>query len=411
MTHICDADTGVVRPAVTSAEQAQGTAPTVVQDMRQLFDNRDIHAVTIATPNHWHCLAAIWAMQAGKHVYVEKPLSHNVCEGRRCVEVARAHRQDCARSACSRAAPREFATPLTWVHERRPRRGASGSRPVLQTPDQHRPWSGHGAEHLQLQPLVRPGAQIVRINRQRLHYEWHWQWDFGNGDIGNQGPHQMDIARWALGKNEMPNAVLSVGGRFGYTDDGETANSQIAWYDYGDKQLIFEVRGLVTGNLRGIQIGAIVYGTNGYLVVTQDPMRAIAYDLDGHETRRFTAGGNHFNNWINAIRANRQQDVTASPLDGHLTASLSHIANISHRLGRPQPFEPRQNTFPDSSNAQNSLLMMEEHLAANGVNLANTNLTVGRYLTMNREESFANDKEAIRHLTREYRGDFVVRPA
>ncbi|HYV39624.1 MAG TPA: Gfo/Idh/MocA family oxidoreductase, partial [Gemmataceae bacterium] len=387
--------------------ERQGAAPAVVQDLRRVMDNRDIHAVTIATPNHWHCLAAIWAMQAGKHVYVEKPLSHNIWEGRRCVEVARATNKMCQVGMQTRSSP-GVRDAIQFIREGgigqvrvarglcyKPRGSIGRGNGTVPGTCDYNLWCGPAPQ--------RP------LNRQRLHYDWHWQWDFGNGDIGNQGPHQLDVARWALGKNELPRAVQSVGGRFSYTDDGETANTQVAWFDYGEQQLIFEVRGLTTPRLRGIDIGAIIYGTTGYAVITQ-PATARVYDLDGNLTRTFNAPETHFANWISAIRSGRREDLHADVLEGHLSASLAHLANISYRLGTARPFEPRQNIFGDSANAQNTMVLMEEHLAANNVNLANTNLMVGRRLTVDpTNENFPQENAATNAmLTREYRTGFVV---
>jgi predicted dehydrogenase len=407
VTHICDVDTAVVGNAVTTVRNRQGSAPTVVQDLRRVMDNRDIHAVTIAAPNHWHCLAAIWAMQAGKHVYVEKPLSHNIFEGRRCVEVARATNKICQVGMQTRSSPAVHEA-IQYIRDGhlgqvRLARGlcyksrtsiGQGQGTVPNTVD-YNLWCGPAPN--------RP------LNRRRLHYEWHWQWDFGNGDIGNQGPHQMDVARWALGKNELPRAVQSVGGRFGYTDDGETANTQVAWFDYGEQQILFEVRGLNTPSLRNAKVGTIIYGTNGYMVVLQSSP-VYLYDLDGNLVRTFQARDTHFENWISAIRSGRHQDLKADVLEGHLTAALSHLANISYRLGRPQPFEPRQTIFGDSVEGQNTMVLMEEHLAANRVALNNTNLIVGRRLTVHpTNENFPGDEEANRLLTRPYREGFEVR--
>jgi len=410
VTHICDADTAVVRQAVSSAQNAQnGVAPTVVQDIRRIMDNRDIHAVTIAMPNHWHSLAAIWAMQAGKDVYVEKPVSHNVWEGRRLVEVARATNKVCQAGTQSRGSS-GLRQAMQVLHEGRllgrvlVSRGlcyktrnsiGNGVGTVPSTCD-YNLWCGPAPQR----PLA----------RQRLHYDWHWQWDFGNGDIGNQGIHEMDKARWGLNKNELCRAVQSVGGRFGYTDNGETPNTQVTWFDYGDQQLIFEVRGLRTPSLRGASVGNIYYCTNGYMVVP-NYTTATAFDLDGNQLQRWSGGDNHYGNWISAVRSRRWQDLHGEVLEGHLSSALCHLANISYRMGENRPFEPRQNVFGDSANAQNTMVMMEEHLAENGVNLRSANLKVGPRLTVHpTNENFPGNEAANRMLTREYRAGFVVPP-
>jgi predicted dehydrogenase len=409
ITHICDVDSAVVQRAVNAVQNAQGgAAPAVVTDMRRLFENRDIHAVTVATPNHWHSLAAIWALQAGKHVYCEKPVSHNVFEGRRLVEIREQANKVCQtgtqiRSSSGSRAAIEFLHGGNLGEVRVARalcykpRGTigrhTGEVPIPASVD-YNLWCGPAPR--------RP------LNRNRLHYDWHWQWDYGNGDLGNQGIHQMDVARWGLNKNELCRAVVSVGGRFGYVDDGETANTQICWFDFGDKQLIFEVRGLRTPAKRGASVGNIFHCANGYLVFPSYNA-AVAYDLDGRVIRRFNGPDDHYANFCAAVRSNRQQDLNAPILQGHLSSALCHLGNISYRLGRPQPFEPRQVVFTDSANAQNTMVVMEEHLQENGVPMGTTNLIVGRRLVVHpTNENFPHDDEANGMLTRQYREGFVV---
>ena len=405
VTHVCDVDSAVVNNAMNTVNTRQGAPPTYVQDLRRLMDNRDIHAITIATPNHWHCLAAIWALQAGKHVYVEKPLSHNIFEGRRCFEVARAANKMCQVGMQTRSSP-AVREAIKYIHD-----GHLGqvklARFVLQAAGQHRSCPGDDTDHGRLQSLVRPRAESaaqppqssLRLAlavglRQRRHRQ--------------SGPAPDGYLPLGANKNELPKTVQSVGGRFSYVDDGETANTQVAWFDYGEQQILFEVRGLRTARMRGVEIGAIIYGTNGFMVVTQ-PSTALVFDLDGNQVRRFNAPETHFANWIGAIRSGRREDLNADVLEGHLTAALSHLANISYRLGRPQPFEPRQNIFGNSAEAQNTMVLMEEHLADNRVALDTTSMMVGRRLTVHpTNENFPGDEEANRMLTRPYREGFVV---
>ena len=202
ITHICDADTAVVQRAVNTVRTRQaGAEPTVVQDIRRLMEIRDIHAVTIATPNHWHSLAAIWAMQAGKDVYVEKPVSHNVWEGRRLVEVARATNRIIQAGTQSRSST-GLQQAMKFLHD-----GRLGKVLVARgLCYKRRPSIGHGngtpPATCDYNLWCGPAPQRP-LNRLRLHYDWHWQWDYGNGDIGNQGIHEMDKARWGLERNEL----------------------------------------------------------------------------------------------------------------------------------------------------------------------------------------------------------------
>jgi hypothetical protein len=241
-----------------------------------------------------------------------------------------------------------------------------------------------------------------------LHYDWHWTWDYGNGDLGNQGIHQMDVARWGLGKMELPRSVISVGGRFGYVDDGETANTQICVFDYGEAELIFEVRGLPTKGYRGANVGNVFHCTDGYLVCP-GYNNAIAYSNSGEVLRRFQGGQNHYANFVRAVRSRRREDLKADILEGHLSSALCHLGNVSYRLGRPTAFNPRTQAFGDDRQAAETLARMEEHLRDNQVPLEKTTYLLGRRLNVdNKTESFVNDDEANRHLTRQYRKGFVV---
>jgi hypothetical protein len=364
--------------------------------------------VTVATPNHWHALAAIWAMQAGKDVYLEKPVSHNVSEGRRCVDFSRSTSKICQSGTQMRSSPAvrqaiEFlqAGQLGQVrvarglcYKRRISIGRHvGEVPIPATVD-YNLWCGPAPQ--------RP------LNRRNLHYDWHWQWDYGCGDIGNQGPHQMDVARWGLGKNELARSCLSVGGRFGYVDDGQTANTQVTAFDYGDSELIFEVRGLPTDAYRGAAVGNVFHCANGYLVCTTY-QRAAAYRPNGELIRSFDGSADHFGNFIAAVRSRRHQDLNGDILEGHLSSALCHLANISFRLGTVVPCERRAGIFGNDAQATETLNRTVEHLSANRVPLDDSNLQVGRRLTINPQtETFVNDRAADAYLTREYRPGFVV---
>ena len=165
----------------------------------------------------------------------------------------------------------------------------------------------------------RPSAPF---NQNRFHYNWHWNWDYGNGDIGNQGIHQMDIARWALNKT-LPLSSLSLGGRYGYKDDGQTANTQLAIYDFGDAPLLFEVRGLPTPALMGVAVGNIIYGTEGFVAFSsEDDSAVLAFDNQGKKTKTFKGSGNHFANFLTAVRSRSQSDLNAPILEGHYSSGF-----------------------------------------------------------------------------------------
>jgi predicted dehydrogenase len=405
---ICDADQAVVGPAMTLAEKKQNKTPKYEQDIRKVLEDKTIDVVTIATPNHWHALAAIWAMQAGKDVYVEKPVSHNVSEGRKIVETARKHNRICQTGTQIRssAGVREamdylHSGKLGKVHvsrglcyKSRPSIGkVEGEQPISKTIN-YDLWSGP--------------APIKPLMRKHLHYDWHWIWDYGNGDLGNQGIHQMDVARWGLGKNELAKCVISIGGRFGYIDDGQTANTQICVFDYGDSELIFEVRGLKTDPYKNARVGNIFHCAEGYLVLGSYE-GAVAFDPNGQVIKKFGGGGDHFGNFLQAVRNRKMEELHADILEGHLSSALCHLGNTSYRLGKPQPFSQKSKAFGDDKDAYETLARMEEHLKANSVPLDATSYQVGRKLAIDsKAEKFVNDKEADALLTREYRKGFAI---
>jgi hypothetical protein len=248
------------------------------------------------------------------------------------------------------------------------------------------------------------------LTRPRLHYDWHWQWDYGNGDLGNQGIHQMDIARWGLGVSDLGQSVLSYGGRFGYEDAGETANTQVSIHDYGDKQLVFEVRGLDTEDLSGAKVGVVFYGSKGSLVLTSYEGGA-AYDQDGNVLKTFKAGGDHFDNFVRAVRSRKHEDLHADILEGHLSSALCHLGNISYRLGEELTAGQAAERLSGNKEASSTFERVAEHLAANQVDLEKTKLKFGPRLQLDTEnEVFVGEMApaANEMLTREYREHFVV---
>ncbi|HXG10243.1 MAG TPA: Gfo/Idh/MocA family oxidoreductase [Gemmataceae bacterium] len=407
---ICDVDEAVIGPAMRAAEQAQGKAPKYEKDLRKVLDDKSIDIVSIATPNHWHALAAIWAMQAGKDVYVEKPVSHNVSEGRRIVEVARKLKRICQTGTQSRSMT-GMREAIAFLHS-----GKLGKVQVARGLC-YKPRGSIGKVAGPQQPpatcdydLWCGPAPVKPVMRKRFHYDWHWQWDYGNGDLGNQGIHEMDKARWGLQKNELPRSVISVGGRFGYVDDGETANTQICVFDYGDAQLIFEVRGLKTDALRDCKVGNIFHCTEG-LLVCPNYYSGVALRPDGEVIQRFSGGtyDAHFGNFVEAVRSRKAEHLNADILEGHLSSALCHLGNISYRLGELVPFNKQTQAFGDNKEAVETFTRMVEHLKENSVPLDSTMYRLGPKLMIDpKTETFINNPAANAQLTREYRKGFVV---
>ena len=240
-------------------------------------------------------------------------------------------------------------------------------------------------------------------------------WNYGNGDLGNQGVHQMDIARWVLGEKELAPMAFSIGGRLGYEDDGETPNTQIIFQEYKKAPLIFEVRGLPakTGvekmdHYHGASIGVVADCENGRLVIPSYE-EAIVYDKDDKEIKRWKAGGDHFGNFIKAIRSRKHTDLVADAEEGHISAALCHTANISYRLGKKESSDKIRDAIKNDKDATEALGRMEEHLAANDVDCKKTPVTLGAVLKMDvKGERVIDNAAANKMLTREYRKPFVV---
>jgi predicted dehydrogenase len=421
ITTVCDCDEAVIGSAMSRIEKAQGKAPKFEKDIRKVIENKDIDIVSIATPNHWHALMAVWAMENGKDVYCEKPATHNVREGAIMTAAARKNKRICQVGTQSRSNP-GMRDAIAYVqsgklgkvdlaiglcYKPRPSIGkVDGEQKPPATMD-YDLWCGPA-------PLTMPKR---KTGNGTVHYDWHWIWDFGNGDLGNQGVHEMDKARWGLGKTTMPNAVFSLGGRFGYIDDGETANTQLCVFDYTDAKMIFEVRGLPTEGYKGAKVGNIWVGSEGYLVCPSYSS-GVAYDKAGKEVAKFAGGGDqlHFDNFVKAVRSRKVEDLNCDIAEGHLSASLCHLANISYRLGTETPLGKDKNVkVSDDKNVNEFAERMAEHLRTNKVDLEKT---VGRF-----GPSFDVDTktEALRHrdkaladkankmLFRDYRKGFELK--
>jgi predicted dehydrogenase len=394
---LCDVDEAILDKRASELS-AENIAVAKHVDVRRLLEEKDLDAITIATPNHWHALMAIWACQAGKDVYVEKPVSHNVWEGRKLVEAATKYGRIVQAGTQTRSdeALLELAREVRagklgrilrargFCYKRRESIGrVAGPQPI--PPGVH-------------YDLFCGPAPLEPLRRSQLHYDWHWSWATGNGDIGNQGIHEMDVCRWMLGEEGLPPRAFSVGGRFGYVDDGETPNTQIAVLDYQKAPILFEVRGLPrkTGvgyedQYRGVRIGYVIEGEDASFVGGGGG--GWIHDRDGRKVKQLSSegGGGHMENFVQAVRSRRPQDL-AAPIEGaHVSSALCHLANISHRLGTAVPMadvKARETARPDVSEALDRLAA---HLGDNGVDLAQTPPVLGPALELvPDEERFAS---------------------
>ena len=339
---LCDVDSQIL---AARAQEHFGGKVDKHADYREVLDRKDVDAVCLATPNHWHALGAVWACQAGKDVYVEKPVSHNIWEGRQIVTAARKYQRIVQAGTQSRSSTgtQEFMADLhggTYGKIKVARGLCYKPRESIGKVANAQDVPAHIDYNLWAGP--RTAAPVMR---RQFHYDWHWQWPYGNGDLGNQGIHEMDLCRWAIGKPELPRRVISLGGRFGYDDDGETPNTQVIILDYEPAPIVFEVRGLPDdargkrmSQYRGGQVSMVVECEAGYFVGSNG---GIFYDNDGKRVKAY-AGGlglHHHVNFIEAVRSRKSGDLHAEVTDGHLSSALCHMGNISHRLGKGIPQE------------------------------------------------------------------------
>jgi len=374
---LCDVDESVLNQRTQEMVSAGKKKPTGYTDVRKLLEDKSIDAISIATPNHWHSLMGIWACQAGKDVYVEKPCSHNIFEGRQLVKAAEKYNRIVQHGTNSRSgvAVREAVQKMREgvIGEVYMARGlcfkwrdSIGHKPEGPVPAgvDYNLWTGP--------------APLHAFTPNRFHYNWHWFWDYGNGDIGNQGIHEMDIARWGLGV-KYPTRVSAMGGHFMFDDDQQTPNTMVANFEFDEggkkKILVFEVRHWMTNHEAGIgeggkkkdsnTVGNTFYGSKGYLAIDGYGQYKTWLGKDQEPGPARTEGGNNWANFIEAVRSRKQSDLNAPIEEGYMSTVLVHLANISYRLGRTLEFD-----------AQN--------LSCKG------------------------DPEATRMFTRQYRAPFVV---
>jgi predicted dehydrogenase len=399
---LCDIDANLAPLRVNDPQlsDVETFRPGFTQDMRRVFDDRDIDAVVIAIPNQWHALAAVWALQAGKHVYVEKPSSYTIWEGRQEVEAAAKYKKIVQVGTMNRSRP-TVRDAMQFVHagglgkvymarglcfKPRPSIGKYPDGPMAPgenyaltiTSTSYEPtYDAAYLSKVDYDMWLGPAPRRP-FNRNRFHYNWHWHWDYGNGDTGNQGPHQFDVARWALNKQEHPVRVRSVGGYFGETPTSqETPDTQTTMYEYADGTVLeFATRGEFTNDEGGQKIGALVYGSKGWLWVDEagrwqsylgpKSERGPGAEQPVRPPAPAAPESRHYQNFVDAIRADNPSLLTCNILEGHLTSTLPHLANISYRVGRALTFDGKS-------------------------------------------ETFVNDREADRLLTREYRKGFELR--
>ncbi|HOW39295.1 MAG TPA: Gfo/Idh/MocA family oxidoreductase, partial [Bacteroidales bacterium] len=384
---LCDADERLFDSRLKLTVEKGSAKPKTEWDLRKVFDDKDIHAVSIVMPNHWHALATIWACQAGKHVYVEKPASYNIWEGKKMIEAAAKYKVLVQVGKNNRSNP-NVREAIKFIHD-----GGIGevfmarglcykARDSYGMSKDSEPPAGL---HYDLWLGPAPWRQY---NEKKGHYNWHWYWETGNGDTGNTGPHQLDIARWGLRKDEHPVSVYSTGGLYGLGKTGsstpgklvygdveaygkdatsqETPNTQTCSYRYKDGTLLeFETRGRYTNQegYKGVEVGNIFYGSDGYLEIAGDTWRAFrGREKDPFASSKELTGNHeadHYRNFIEAIRSGKKEDLHCEIREGVISSDLAHLANISYRVGRSVTFDGANERFVNDPEADTYLTRKE----------------------------------------------------
>jgi predicted dehydrogenase len=418
---LCDVDKTILDHEVQPFEDRHEEVAAYT-DLRKVFDDKTIDAVAIATPNHWHALATIWACQAGKDVYVEKPFSYNIWEGRQMVAAARKYGR-MVQVGTQRRSSTVLREAFQYLHSGqlgpircahalvyRARNGigkVAVPTPVPATVD-YDLWCGP--------------APKATLQRKQLHYDWHWIWSTGNGEIGNNGAHMIDICRWGLGQNQPAPRAMSVGGRFAFDDDGETPNTQIALLDYQPAPLICEIRnvraskGASMGKFRGSSGGIVIECEGGYLA--GDAAGVTLFDKQGRKIKEIRDGRkpqeleiSHMANFVAAVRSRRAEDLHAEALQGHVSTTLSHMANISHRFGTRSSPEAIAETIHAKGELAEAFQRCREYLRASDVDLAAAQAVLGPWVTWDGDQErfigpFSDQANALSQ--RAYREPFVV---
>jgi predicted dehydrogenase len=427
---LCDIDANLFAERVKKIDGIQHFAPATEKDLRRVFEDKDIDAVTVALPNHWHALAMIWACQAGKHVFVEKPCSHNIREGRRMVEAASRYGR-IVQCGFQNRSLNNVQQAIKFLHD-----GGIGEvymarglcfkarDPIGKVPDgigtgpeyKYFVWNNPGVNYdadymgrVDYDMWLGPAPKRP-FNYNRFHYNWHWNWDYGNGDIGNQGPHQFDIARWGLNKNEHPVKVSSLGGYFGPESDQQTPNTQLATFEYADGKIMqFDVRGIYTNDEAaifdaikksetvaadpnaapkiveeltkrqdGITVGNLFYGTKGWMYLND------------------TVWKTYFGRKNEPGPCSEALEESANPNDPVGSGSQGHFVNFiaALRSGKKEDLN-----CPIEAGFMSTTLP----------HLANISYRLGRTIVFDgKNEKFVADNQADKMLTRDYRRPYAV---
>jgi predicted dehydrogenase len=368
---LCDCDENRLNLAAGDVEKQSGKRPATFVDERKLLDDKSIDAVSLATPNHWHALETIWACQAGKDVYVEKPGSHNIFEGRKMVEAARKyhrivqHGTQCRSSAKIREGVQKLKEGVIG-------RVYMARAPIFKLRAGGRNQIGPAPAGMHWDRWLGPAPEApyneLAITR------WRFLKEYGNGEIGDQGVHQLDIIRWALDLDTHPAKVQSMGGNFVHKDDEDTPSNQLFACSYNNRNLLVqcETREWCTNSEAGMGIeypfvdhqnvvGIIFFGTEGYMIIPDYSSYYVFLGAKRTPGPSASVPGNpmmdtdHFRNWLAAVRSRKPSDLHAEIEEGHYSSALAHLANIAYRTGRTLTFDAKTEHFADDAEADRLL--------------------------------------------------------
>lgn len=415
---LCDPDSERLKAAMEKHFADAGEKPQTYSDIRKVLDDKSIDAICVATPNHWHALATVWACQAGKDVYVEKPCSHTIYEGQQMIAAAKKYGRVVQVGTQSRS-DSGLQNALQYIKQggigdieyirgiyynlREPIGKVSGPQQPPASVD-YTLWQG---------PV--PEAPLMR---EKLHYDWHWQWPYGNGELGNNMVHMLDLATWFLDIKDYPRRVMSVGNRFQWDDDGQTPNAQVVYYDYEPVPVICELRNLprfkgdtLADNILGLRVGIVVKGKDGQYAGYNTG--GWIYDNKGKRQKQFKGdgGGSHQQNFIDAVRARKPEMLKTNIHMGALDAALCHMGNISHRLGAPADGKKIMEAAEGAPVLQQTLCGMTDHLLVNNVDVQKWPRQLGPWVTFDGAAGkFTGDQAdaANKYLKETYRPGFEV---
>jgi len=409
---VCDPDRQRMGRCAEAFEKKYNLKVDQYVDVRRLLDRRDIDVVSNATQNYWHGLSTIWACQAGKHVYVEKPLSHYIWEGRQMVRAARKYGR-IVQTGTQRRSQRSVMEAIRWVQS-----GSLGAIRYI-TAFANKPRGPIGKRDT---PLPIPEsvdydlwcgpAKKLPLYRNRLHYDCSFVWNTGDGESCNQGVHEIDMARWCLGVTELPRRVMSIGGRFLWDDVADVPNTQIIYYDFPQAPILYEVHNMTAAKgsgdmptFRGQRTGICVQCEGGYVNIPAGR----AYDKNGKCIKTFSGGEDHFENFIAAVRSGKREDLRADVAEGHLSTAICHTGNISYRLGRKAGRKEMLEQVKDIAVWQEMFDRLMTYLKGWEIDVDAATVTLGPWLQVEaKTETFRNNPGANELARGYYREPYVV---